>query len=91
MEYEAIQVYRDQSEDEKDELRVGVTERVAKSAGCSHSAVKEAHLVAELRATLVEVVGTPVWIVMWPLDQCVDSAFGLMVDIRCPSRTVNVV
>ena len=56
------------SGDEREEFRVKVAERVAKLAGAKHSAVETSHLVAELRAALIDIVGMPVWVIFWLLD-----------------------
>lgn len=60
------------SGDEMEEFRVSVAERVAMLAAPNLSAVEKSHLEAELRATLFDIVGTPVWIIFGLLDQCVD-------------------
>lgn len=64
-----------------EEFRVSVAERVAMLAAPNLSAVEKSHLEAELRATLFDIVGTPVWIIFGLLDQCVDVAFGLSTEL----------
>ena len=70
------------SGDEKQGFLVGVAERVAKILRSHSPDEVRDHLVTELRATIHEVVGTPVWMIMSLFDQCVESAFGSSMDLE---------
>ena len=70
------------SDDEKRGFLIGVAERVAKIVRGQPSSVLRDRLVAELRATLYDVVGTPLWVIISLFDQCIDSAFGSSMELE---------
>ncbi len=70
------------SEEEDMTFRMGVAERVARVVRSHPPSVVEARLIKEIRSTIYEVTGAPVWMIMSLFEQCTDSAFGSSMELE---------